>query len=1068
SLTEPTIRGGVAPFTVSNTAPAAGYPVGETNVEWTIVDGGGDRAVVVQTITIEDTQAPTLLAPPNLIANATGTLTAVFLGFASATDLVSGTVTVTNNAPVSFPVGTRTVTWYATDGVGNRATATQRVTVNEVSAGALVISPPPAIVREARGVRSFIGIGNATASGGQAPLVITNDASTSGYAVGDYLVTWTVRDAGNQTSIATQQVRIIDTTAPSINAPADVTVTALGEHTPVSLGTPAATDLADPSLVITNDAPAAGFRLGVTTVRWTARDASGNSTVDTQQVTVNPGAIVLAAPSARAAEATGQRTNVSIGQATPSGGTPPYAIENDAPATGYTLGQHTVTWTVRDANNATSNATQTVTISDTTPPLLSAPSNRTVESETAPVDVALGSATAADLSGSAVTITNDASGTSFGFGTTEIVWTATDSSGNASNSSQYITVAEVGSVVGDAVAGEEAYAATCEGCHGSDIGLNVSGIQNGATFAGIDNALLNVNAMSSLSYLRSDTQTIADIAAFIAAYEEPAPPTSSTCQVDEDPMQAVALQRLSKVQYANTIRDLLARQLSSATAASIYSGLADEMTGIPDDQATQGFANFDQSVTASHVEGFLDVAWALAGEVTASDSLLVDFVGESCATNSYDAGCRERFIESFGSIAMRHPLSNDEIDFYAATTDYRALITTMLMAPGFLSIEQYRGDEDVDNSELTVLSNYELASKLAYHFWQTMPDAQLTASAASGEIATDFEAVVERVFTDSRTRAGMPEFFSGWLRMSEIPEFDTARPERVSFLTEGYGNGTDLPANLDLVVYRQAAIDEVLAFADYTTFVDDGTLEDLFTSTHSFATDAALARAYGVSTWAGGNATPIPFTEAQPRSGLLGRAALQMYGDFASHPILKGARIRTELLCDELAAPADVAAPAEAVIHPNYSARELTQAITEISGTPCAGCHTNHINPVGFPSESFDALGRHRSEEVLYDEAGDERYRAAVNTYTVPQIDLDAPDAVQNVVELGELMAGNPKTSECFVRNYYRFSQRRMEVDSTDSCELDALENALHADGLQGMLKAAALLPEFKLRVLAD
>ena len=272
----------------------------------------------------------------------------------------------------------------------------------------------------------------------------------------------------------------------------------------------------------------------------------------------------------------------------------------------------------------------------------------------------------------------------------------------------------------------------------------------------------------------------------------------------------------------------------------------------------------------------------------------------------------------------------------------------------------------------------------------------------------------------------------------------------------------------DLDDNSEAAIDEVLALADYTTFVRDGDLADLFTSNESFASDASLASAYGVSPWLGGSNPPVPFPASQPRAGLLTRAALQMYGDFDSHPILKGARIRTEILCDELVAPADIATPEEAVVHPTDSTRELTEAITEIPGTACAGCHEPFINPVGFPSENFDALGRFRTEEILFDESGDEFYRALVETTTTPRLNSGDSETVDDAVDLSTMIATHAKTHECFARNYYRYEHRRMEVDSTDACEVNALEEALQAEGLQGMLKAAALLPEFKLRTMSN
>jgi mono/diheme cytochrome c family protein len=1068
SLNPPVAVGGVAPLSIEHDAPAAGFPIGNTLVRWLVRDAVGAEVSVTQSVSVTDTTPPILSAPPAIITNATGALTPVNLGIASANDLVSGAVAVQENGPARFPVGTTTVVWTAMDEFANTATATQQVTVNPVTSTALAVMAPGPIGREASGPRTVVDLGMATASGGQAPLAVRHDAPSGGFPVGDHVVRWTVRDAANQTSVATQQVRISDTTPPTIAPPPDVVATAEGDRTPVVLGVATASDLVDANVSLSSDAPAAGFELGASIVTWTARDASGNTATATQQVRVDPAELTLEPPPAVTAEATGPETIPAIGRASASGGAPPLSIENDAPAGGFAIGQHVVTWTVRDQQGQTRSATQSVVIRDTTPPLLTAPPDRTVEAESAPVTVDLGEPQAADLSGSAVEISHDAPAGGFPRGTTEVRWTAADASGNRATAVQRITVAAPGPVSGDAATGSQVYAANCSSCHGTDIAANVLGIQAGAVPSAIDAAIRSVPAMQGFAFLLDEPQTLADLAAFIDGQASPAPPVADACRIDEDPMQPAPLQRLSKLQYTNTLRDLLRRQLDRATADAIFADLTDELARIPADQSSNSFRSLDQRISADHIEGFFNVALGFADAIVESDSRLVDFVGEACAANPGDTGCRERFVERFGAVVLRHPLNAEEIAFYASAPDYHELIATLLMAPGFLSIEQYRGSEDPADFRRTVLSPYELASKLSYHFWQTMPDTTLLASAASGELESNYEAVVERVFNDPRTRAAMPEFFGGWLRVGEIPEFDRSKPERESFLTSDYGNGTALPADLDLEAYRQAAIDEVLAFADHTTFVRDGRLEDLFTSRDSFASDPMLAQAYGVAPWPGGSSPPVPFAASQRRSGVLSRAALQMYGDFRSHPILKGARVRMELLCDELSTPADVETPEEAIIYPNFSTRELTEAITEIQGTPCAGCHEPFINPLGFPTESFDALGRERADEILFDEAGAERFRTPVDTRTVPRIDLNSNATVVDAVELGELVANSPKTSACFVRHYYRFSQRRMEVDSTDRCELDALEGALESSGLQGMLKAVALLPEFKLRALPD
>jgi len=114
---------------------------------------------------------------------------------------------------------------------------------------------------------------------------VTNDAPDL-FQLGVTTVTWTVTDASDNVATATQTVTVVDTTAPELTAPADVTVEqASADGTAVELGTPQVSDICDAAPVVTNDAPAV-FPLGTTEVTWTATDDSGNQTTATQQVTV--------------------------------------------------------------------------------------------------------------------------------------------------------------------------------------------------------------------------------------------------------------------------------------------------------------------------------------------------------------------------------------------------------------------------------------------------------------------------------------------------------------------------------------------------------------------------------------------------------------------------------------------------------------------------------------------------------------------------------------------------------------------------------------------------------------
>jgi PKD repeat protein len=128
----------------------------------------------------------------------------------------------------------------------------------------------------------------------------SQNPSHSYSADGTYTVSLTVTDDDGATNSTSQSVTVTappDTIAPSITAPANITVEATGVATPVNLGSPTVSDNVDPNPAVTNDAPA-GFAVGITTVTWIATDASLNSATATQLVTVvNPASQPPGAPS---------------------------------------------------------------------------------------------------------------------------------------------------------------------------------------------------------------------------------------------------------------------------------------------------------------------------------------------------------------------------------------------------------------------------------------------------------------------------------------------------------------------------------------------------------------------------------------------------------------------------------------------------------------------------------------------------------------------------------------------------------------------------------------------------
>src|SRR5579885_3238258 len=316
---------------------------------------------------------PQITAPPDMTIEATGTLTPVSIGQATATDAVK-VVSITNNTPSKFPLGTTMVTSTAMNAGGNPAKATQKITVvNHIHPK---LTPPPNITFQATSLNNnTISLGNATATDFES-VTITNDAPKS-FPLGMTTVTWTAKDTSGNTANATQIVNVIHTIPPKLTPPPAVTfeATSLDNNT-VPLGNATATDI-EPVTITSNASKT--FPLGKTTILWTAKDTSGNTANATQTInvihTIPP---KLTPPPAVTFEATSLNNNtvplgspkvIDIEQVT---------VTNDAPKS-FPLGMTTVTWTAKDTSGNTANATQTVLVKDTTAPKLTPPANITFE-----------------------------------------------------------------------------------------------------------------------------------------------------------------------------------------------------------------------------------------------------------------------------------------------------------------------------------------------------------------------------------------------------------------------------------------------------------------------------------------------------------------------------------------------------------------------------------------------------------------------------------------------------------------------------------------------------------------
>ena len=226
---------------------------------------------------------PEITAPPDYTADIEDDTTVLDIGVATATDNLDDDVTITHDAPESFPVGNTTVTWRATDDAGNYSEATQTITITDLTFPTLVI--PDDITAEATSQFTVLDIGVATATDNFDPNpTVTHDAPES-YPVGDTIVTWTATNNSQKQRTATQTITITDTTPPLLSIPPDITIEATSPFTVLDIGVATATDAADSNPTVTNNAPES-FPVGNTTVTWRATDNSGNYFTATQNITV--------------------------------------------------------------------------------------------------------------------------------------------------------------------------------------------------------------------------------------------------------------------------------------------------------------------------------------------------------------------------------------------------------------------------------------------------------------------------------------------------------------------------------------------------------------------------------------------------------------------------------------------------------------------------------------------------------------------------------------------------------------------------------------------------------------
>ena len=310
----------------------------------------------------------------------------------------------------------------------------------------------------------------------------------------------------------------------------------------------------------------------------------------------------------------------------------------------------------------------------------------------------------------------------------------------------------------------------------------------------------------------------------------------------------------------------------------------------------------------------------------------------------------------FAGRAWRRPLSEKERQnlrsFYhktlTADPDHRkaikALLARILVSPAFL----YRVEQVADSAGVRPLSNWELASRMSFFLWSSIPDAELRRAAAAGELGAtgQIERQVRRMLADPKARRLSTEFFGQWLGFYHFDQHggvDTGRfPE---FTTE----------------VKSAMYDEAVTFFEHIIRKERPIREILF-SNYAFL-NQALAKHYGVAREikSTGNVEFVEGANGFERGGMLRLGALltATSAPLRTSPVKRGDWVLRRILGTPVPPPpADAGSiPADDKLFGGLSVHDRLEVHKR--NPTCANCHVR-IDPLGFPLERYDSIGRWR------------------------------------------------------------------------------------------------------------
>lgn len=460
----------------------------------------------------------------------------------------------------------------------------------------------------------------------------------------------------------------------------------------------------------------------------------------------------------------------------------------------------------------------------------------------------------------------------------------------------------------------------------------------------------------------------------------------------------VTIRRLNRVEYDNTVRDLLGTTQTLGQSTFL------------NDAPQLGFDNDADLQTLSPVQftRYEQAAEALAAEVMNNAVQRGQLV--SCDLQSGTA-CVTKVIATVGKRAFRRPLASDEVAAFqnlmtaaaqagaSADEQFQTVLEAMLVSPHFL----FRPELDPDPAGTTphLLAPYEVASRLSYAVYRSMPDQELFDAAEAGKLAepAELRAQLERMLASPKNAFGTT-FPAQWLGTSGIA-------------TESFD--ADLFPKFNPSLAASMAGEVTSFFGELLQ--KNGPVSDLLTAKYSYI-DAGLAGLYGIPVPAGSGLVRTTLSTSE-RGGLLTMAGVLSVTSYPTRTSLvrRGAFVLSQLLCaPPPAPPPDIPAFPEGEITATTQRGILAQ---HRAIKACAACHDSMDN-IGAAMENYDALGAYRTQD-----AGQTIDASGSFTGAIAQPSGGVGPTFNGAIELAAAVAADPRFAPCIAQNVLSYALGR-------------------------------------------